>query len=131
MGGEQEVAMQVTQYVEEAPGKRYRFYVVMQTENRHFIVTEKNDTHGEVTWNESPCELDARNAFAKVCRSADCHGTGIIVSDAKKYFEMAFYHGDSSETYARSFFDHVVPGCVKTWDSLTAAERTASAHLGV
>lgn len=93
-GGRQTVSMQekivhATEFVErifllgEKPSALRRYYLVLETENGHMIVTERLPD-GRVTWEEDPEELEDRNSLAKATRSSACC-PDLRVQDLKTY----------------------------------------------
>jgi len=82
--------VKATEYVEAASQDakpsgepaRHRSYVVFETEAGNMVLTEKLED-GTVAWSENPADLEDRNSFARVVRSADCGSAGIAVCDAE------------------------------------------------
>merc|ERR1712190_353600 len=67
--------MRVVEYVErvqgsEGPVPDRHYYIVLETESGHRIVTERQ-RDGTIAWAENPKGLEARNALAKVINSAE------------------------------------------------------------
>jgi len=87
-----ETVVKVTEYVEKAyhgsslatQAMYRRYYVVLETEQKNLIVTERL-LDGTVAWEENPNDLEDRNSLAKVIRSTQCQNAGITVQDMKSY----------------------------------------------
>jgi len=67
----EETITKATEYVERAIAGHRRYYVVLETENGHKILTERHED-GRITWEADPVDLDERNSLAKVTRSKEC-----------------------------------------------------------
>merc|ERR1712093_282280 len=90
---EQEKITKATEYVESALGGTApseekvaapcRYYLVLETENGHKIVTERL-TNGKVTWEEDPDDVEDRNSLARVTRVKPASAS-LTVRDMKAY----------------------------------------------
>lgn len=88
---EQEHVVKATLYVERSfdevydseDSQFYHYYVVLETECGHKVVTEKR-RNGQTTWFENPEDLDDRNSLAKVITSA-LGAKGSTVRELRKY----------------------------------------------
>jgi len=109
---EYEKVARVTMYVEKDVRfpTDYRYYLVIETESAHTIMTEKL-CDGSVIWKENPADLEDRNSMARAFRSKDCCGKGMTVQTLKAYYSKA---ADRSKTtilnskgkrYAQAGFD--------------------------
>merc|ERR1719271_813871 len=84
-----EKIIHATEFVERAfvnggkPSALRRYYLVLETENGHMILTERLPD-GKVTWEEDPEELEDRNSLAKATRASACQ-PGVVVQDLKTY----------------------------------------------
>lgn len=113
--GDQEKITKVTEYVERAfvpgadsTGLRRRFYIMMETDQGHKIVTERlND--GKFSWVSNPEALEDRNSLAKVTRQ-ETVTTGVIVRDMKACQTKLTEEGatPSSKRYAQALFTRAV-----------------------
>lgn len=99
----QEQILKATQYVERVGSSQCRYYVVLESEQGHAILTEKL-ADGSVAWEENPQDLEDRNSLAKVLRSADCRGAGVSVGDLQSFKSGGAPRGASSKRYADSAF---------------------------
>jgi len=102
----QELLVKATQYVERAGASQCRYYVVLESEQGHAILTEKL-ADGSVAWEENPQDLEDRNSLAKVLRSADCRGAAVSVGDMQSFKSGGAARGASSKRYADSAFTQV------------------------
>mmetsp|Transcript_107455 Transcript_107455/g.269550 ORF Transcript_107455/g.269550 Transcript_107455/m.269550 type:complete len:895 (+) Transcript_107455:103-2787(+) len=113
---ESEKIVKATEYVERAEGSaRFKSYVVLETEEGHFIVVEKAAV-GVVPWAENPAGLDDRNSLAKVIRSKDCRDSGMTVGVIKGVYVQELVKDSSSTRFAQAVFCHAtgeaeVGGC--------------------
>jgi len=85
-----EKVLKVTEYVErgcEDGGEQNlsesRYYLVLETEHGHTILTE-HVQNGLVTWEENSPDLEDRTSLAKVIRSAACR-KGVSVQDMRAH----------------------------------------------
>jgi len=85
----EEKIIHATEFVERAfvnggkPSALRRYYLVLETEAGHTIVTERLPD-GTVTWEENPLEVEDRNSLAKVTRASACQ-PGVVLQDLKTY----------------------------------------------
>jgi len=113
----------------------HRFYVVFETEEGRSFVTEKVGLKS--AWSESPADLEARCAMAKVTYSADCRDRGLTVAAARAYCEgeaiiaTSCPSGSASTMYAHQAYSLALPAVRKGWSALLDAERAAAERLGV
>lgn len=126
---EQEKVTKATEYVESAlvSGAQEentlncRYYLVLETENGHKIVTERL-SNGKVLWDEDPEDEEDRNSLAKVTRVKPA-SAGLTVRDMKAYHTTITKATPSSsisqsvcKRYARNLFARAVatPGSQAT-----------------
>jgi len=128
---EQEKITKATEYVEStlggtAPSEEKvaapcRYYLVLETENGHKIVTERL-ANGKVTWEEDPDDVEDRNSLARVTRVKPASAS-LTVRDMKAY-HTTITKGSPGESitqsvckrYARNLFARAVatPGSQAT-----------------
>jgi len=96
---DEEKIVKATEYIAYAGERGRRSYVVLETEQRNFIVTEQLQ-NSKVAWEENPVDLEDRIALSKELRSAECKRAGVTVALMK-----ARRAETSSKTYAQSTFN--------------------------
>jgi len=94
-----EQVIKAMQYVERAGSSQCRYYVLLETEEGHSILTEKL-ADGTVAWEESPQDLADRCSLAKVLRTAECRGAGVCVGDMQSFKSGGAPRGASNKRYA-------------------------------
>merc|ERR1719240_2125367 len=88
---------------DDAPGHHY--YIVLETEGGHAIVTEQSP--GGLAWRENPANREARSSLAKTVCSSQCgKAAAITVKDARCYQHEALLAGYvSPKHYAQGLFN--------------------------
>merc|ERR1712050_267938 len=93
-------------------GKRTHchFYVVLETELRNIVVTEKL-SDGTVIWIENPKNIEFRNGLAKVFSFADCQRGSVSVRTIKGYhLEESRRTSRSADLQGCKHYAHAVYG---------------------
>jgi hypothetical protein len=120
---ETEKITKATEYVESAgvssvcsdlkPSATCRYYLVMETENGHTIVTERLP-NGRATWEEDPDDVEDRSSLAKALRAKPA-SAALTVRDMKSYHTAMTSKTSSNEVtssvckrYARNMFSRAV-----------------------
>jgi len=127
-------------YVEPCAAEGHHFYTVLETDHSDAVVVELQPS-GEFAWVESPVNLEARNAKAKVIRAADCGGCGPTVWELRDRL-VADARGPSNVAERRRYAQSVLqlvrperreaPGAwARWWTELSAKERAAAQALGL
>lgn len=129
-----DIVTKATEYVEAedaagAASPRCHFYVVLETETRNFIVTEKL-RDGKVRWAANPKHLEARNSLARVTGCVECSGAGVTVRDIQHSEVRALLSNCDRRRYARGVYGLAQPALRKCWAALTEAQRHAAERLG-
>jgi hypothetical protein len=73
----EEKIVKATEYVERSVAGHRRYYIVLETENGHKVMTERRED-GFITWEVDPNGLEERNSLAKVTRSKECRAGGTL-----------------------------------------------------
>merc|ERR1711972_996249 len=124
----------VVEYVEQVQQcddtsrARCHYYLVLKTDQGDAILTEQLPD-GTAMWRENPVGLEDRNSLAKVTRTAECHGAGVIMLDLRKYKDQYVRSGArvSSKHYAQAMFSRslqlgVDSGMAKSSDAEASPE---------
>jgi hypothetical protein len=94
----------VTEYVEVATQAPFRHsFVEVETESGRAAVTERLPS-GQVIWTESPQDVEVRRCLAKVVRTKDCRGAGILAGELKWYQEKEGGRQSDAVSYASGAF---------------------------
>lgn len=143
---EQEKIVKATEYVEasmvgncavEKVAAQCRFYLVLETETGHKIVTERLN-NGKATWEEDPEYAEDRNSLAKVTRIKQA-SAGLTVRDMKVYHKTITTKGSDHSSitqsvckrYARNMFARAVatPGGQATAMPARSARLASEARM--
>jgi len=74
-----EIIIKATEYVERAVAGHRRYFLVLETETGHKVLTERCED-GSITWVVDPAHLEERISLAKVTRSKKC-AKGMSIHD--------------------------------------------------
>jgi len=110
-----EKIVKATEYVrfssQGVEGEKYDYFVVMESEQEHVVVTQKLE-NGETTWEENPVDLEDRSSVARVIRAVECRipRTRASFLDVKRFEAKEGASITDGRIYAQQIFIQAVGG---------------------